>query len=148
MCFFKNVYFFIIRLLILLILLYIIFVLPSTFLDTHVRTVRTGSYDPRVYWTTSKTFLEKSVSKESITMTLLWRLKTRIRKKHYVWNYYARKSNLTRSYTCLEIFQSTNDTNQKGHGVLFQTFSEVCCCFSPLLREVFLRVLRFPPLLK
>ena len=31
-------------------------------------------HDPRVYWTTSKTFLEKRVSMELITMTLLWTL--------------------------------------------------------------------------
>ena len=102
----------------------------------------------RVYWTTSNTFLEKRVSKVFITMTLLWTLEIRIRKKHYLWNYCERKSNLTRSYTCLEIFQSTNNTNRRGPGVLFQSFSEVCCWFSPLLREVFLRVLRFSPLLK
>ena len=102
----------------------------------------------RVYWTTWKTFLEKRVSKVFITMTLLWTLEIRIRKKHYAWNYCERKSNLTPSYTCLEIFQSTNNTNRKGHGVLFQSFSEVCCWFSPLLREVFLRVLRFSPFLK
>ena len=52
--------------------------------------------DPRVYWTTSKTFLEKRVSMELITMTLLWTLEISIRIKHYVWNYYVRKSNLTR----------------------------------------------------
>ena len=27
-------------------------------------------------------------------------------------------------HLCLEIFQYTNDTNRKGHGVLLQTFSE------------------------
>ena len=55
-------------------------------------------HDPWVYWTTSKTFLEKRVSMELITMTLLWTLEISIRKKHYVWNYYARKSNLTRCW--------------------------------------------------
>ena len=52
--------------------------------------------DPWIYWTTSKTFLEKRVSMELITMTLLWTLEISIRKKHYVWNYYVTKSNLTR----------------------------------------------------
>ena len=31
-------------------------------------------HEQRVYWTTSKTFLEKRVSMELITMTLLWTL--------------------------------------------------------------------------
>ena len=52
--------------------------------------------DPRVYWTTSKTFREKRVSMELITMTLLWTLEISIQKKHHVWNYYVRKSNLIR----------------------------------------------------
>ena len=30
----------------------------------------------------------------------------------------------TKSYTCLEIFQSTSDTNRRGRGVLFQSFSD------------------------
>ena len=48
-----------------------------------------------VYWTTSKTFLAKRVSMELITMTHLWTLEISIGEKHYVWNYYARKSHLT-----------------------------------------------------
>ena len=27
-----------------------------------------------------------------------------------------------KSHTCLEIFQSTNDTNRRRHGALFQSF--------------------------
>ena len=33
-----------------------------------------------------------------------------------------------KSHTCLEIFQSTNDTNRRRHGVLFQSFSEAVKC--------------------
>ena len=29
-----------------------------------------------------------------------------------------------KSHTCLEIFQSSNDTNRRGHSVLFESFSE------------------------
>ena len=29
-----------------------------------------------------------------------------------------------KSHTCLEIFQSTNETNRRGDSVLFQSFSE------------------------
>ena len=36
----------------------------------------------RVFWTASKTFLEKRVSREFITMMLLWTLKISIREKH------------------------------------------------------------------
>ena len=33
-----------------------------------------------------------------------------------------------KSHSCLEIFQSTNATNRRGHGVLFQSFSEAWKC--------------------
>ena len=36
----------------------------------------------RVFWTASKTFLEKRVSRELITMVLLWTLEISIREKH------------------------------------------------------------------
>ena len=36
----------------------------------------------RVFWTASKTFLEKRVSREFITIMLLWTLKISIREKH------------------------------------------------------------------
>ena len=50
-----------------------------------------------VYEVTSKTFLEKHVSMELITMTLEFCEMTgiSIQEKHYVRNYYSRKSNLT-----------------------------------------------------
>ena len=33
-----------------------------------------------------------------------------------------------KSYMCLEIFQSTNETNQRGYSVLFQSFSKALNC--------------------
>ena len=36
----------------------------------------------RVFWTASKTFLEKRVSREFITIMLLWTLEISIREKH------------------------------------------------------------------
>ena len=38
----------------------------------------------RVFWMASKTFLEKHVSREFITMMLLWRLEINIRGKHCI----------------------------------------------------------------
>ena len=37
----------------------------------------------QVYWTAAKTFLEKSVSREFITMMLLWTLEISIQEKHW-----------------------------------------------------------------
>ena len=79
------------------------------------------NHEARVYWRTSKTFLEKRVSMELITMTLLWTLETSIQKKTLRMKLSCKK---IKSHTCLEIFQSTNDTNRRGHSVLFQSFSE------------------------
>ena len=39
-------------------------------------------YVLRVFWTASKTFLEKRVSREFITMMLLWTLELSVRQKH------------------------------------------------------------------
>ena len=78
-------------------------------------------HDPRVYWTTSKTFLEKRVSMELITMTLLWTLEISIQKKTLRMKLLCKK---IKSHMCLEIFQSKNDTNRKGNSVLFLSFSE------------------------
>ena len=56
--------------------------------------------DPRDYWTTSKTYLEKRVSMELITMTLLWTLQISMRKKTLRMKLLCKK---IKSHTCLEI---------------------------------------------
>ena len=59
---------------------------------------------------TSKTFLEKRVSIELITMTLELCMRLLFKK--------------IKSHTCLEIFQCTKNTNRREHGVLFHCVSE------------------------
>ena len=64
------------------------------------------------------------VSMELITMTLFWTLQISIRKKKTLPGAHTPLlCKKIKSYTCLEIFQSTNDTNRRGHSVLFQSFS-------------------------
>ena len=68
---------------------------------------------------TSRTILEKRVSMELITMTLLWTLEISIWKKTLRMKLLSKT---IKSQTCLEIFQSMNNISQRGHGVLFQSF--------------------------
>ena len=71
----------------------------------------------------AETFLEKRVSMELITMTFFFeRWKLGFEKQNITYEIILQK---IKSHTCLEVnFQSTNDTNRRGHGVLFQSFSE------------------------
>ena len=73
--------------------------------------------------TTSKTFLEKCVSMELITMTLLWTLEISIIiKKSFTHEIIMQENQF--SHVFIYFSSLRNDTNRRGHRVLFQNFAE------------------------